>query len=321
MLRSYTIACVPCLKEGETYRYIGNSTYKGIYLMKGEEITEPLEITSTSDGSYINGSFTLVWGRTNEYIREYYIKLAGVYYIYSDYSFRWSVISQYEYESNMAAMRDWYYGVYDEATDTWTYYNKYECVWDYDLGDTVYRVSEPLDAANLPQFTTTPTSYVVGSLPDGQQIYEFSGYVMGDILALRRADGTVFYYKDGSTKGYLKLQDGTYTAATLITDPADGSTRIVCTNLAKATLSDTALDHYGVFDEYISYKHQNSAVVIDKAILAAIPEEIRDDFRLTINTGYGSKYLTYDELVGWFALGEAQYIGGTSNEMIEDPFF
>ncbi len=280
-----------------TKKYIKTKEWVGEHLVSGAEVPFVSGMIDEYhwENTYDNGTFEMAHVRRTEL--QYFVKLANVYYRY-DGSFY--TVDEQTFKNNML-VQDWFYGVL--ANGEWGYYNKLA----FENGYAV--LSEPID--NVVDGSSWNR---VGITAEGYEVYECVYYHYGtgsvDDLVLqaeRKADGTIFYYKKGQTVGYLKLQDGTYTRARKVYT-ADGSYRIECSDLGKATLTDYALNHNNVFAQYVQLDKHGSAVVISKAILEAIPESVRDSFRINIGNYI---YLTYDQLAAWFELeGENYYQNG-----------
>ena len=316
------IACtryisVPYVLENDTVRYIsGVGEYLGDSLIK---YTDPVTISNLygtpefEDRTYYNGTFTFASVKRANY--RYYVKLAGVYYHYESHRFETYYgycFDQSRYESAMATEQDHYYGVYDEATETWTYYNRMDTV--YENGVQYAALSEPI--TTLPTFTDSSASQTELSIKakNGETITEFSGLVMGNILAVKRSDGTVFYHKEGSNNGFLKITENKYIRARKITVENSNEIRILCdsNNLIKATLDYNEVKYLDPLSKYLTVSADVSSIKISKAILDAIPEVVRDGFTLTLSSNngyYGYVTLSYAQLEAWFELTEIKDCG------------
>ena len=224
------------------------------------------------------------------------------------------------YENAIATELDHYYGIYDAATETWTYYNRMETVWENGMQYAV--LSEPI--ASLPTFSQTPTQTQL-SIPtkDGAQITEFYGLVMGNILTKKRSDGTVFYHKEGSSNGFLKVADDKYVRARMTVNPKSGAIYILCTGLNKATLDYNEVKYLDPLGKYLTVTADASSIKISKAILTAIPETMRDSFTLTLGRNNGDYFsyavtLSYAQLEAWFELTEIKDCNsGNFNDFVE----
>ena len=283
-----------------TKKYIKTQEWVGEHLEIGEEIawTSGMIDENHWQNTYENGIFEMAHVRKTEL--QHFVKLANVFYRY-DESFTWLPVNEQTFMENMLD-KDWFYCVDDKNAGTRLYYNKLSFV------DGRAVLSEPVEGVEY-----ADTRNWVGTTAEGFDVYECVRYLdeavdASTLVAERKSDGTVFYYRRGQTVGYLKMQDGRYVRARKVYT-ADGSYRIECSDLSKATLTDYALNHNNVFSQYVRLDKHDSAVVISKALLEAIPESVRDDFRISIGDYI---YLTYDQLAAWFELaGENYYQNGS----------
>ena len=316
---------LPFITENGVKKYVLTRNYTGkMYLEKGSEVTDRIDpediIESYTETYYANGPFQFV--RVERKERDYFIKLAGTYYHYnSDFAYRWYTYDQDEFEYYMACSEDWYYGVYDDTTGTYTYYNRYSVYYDFDKGENVYTLSEPL--TTLPTFTSEPWPSYIATLEDGRELHEFRGYIMDNVNTMNCAGGSVFYYCDNCSNSFLKIKDNMYVRAEMITDSQTGASRVVCYELSKATISEEAFNRLGVLDKYVT-KNSNGTVTFSRDILDAIAEESRDDIKICIYAeGFGTAYITYDQLVMWFdEVTEKQYFtNGDFNGFVDSNYY
>ena len=312
------IACtnyisVPYVLENGAPRYVANvGDYLGRTLIKG---TDPVTISNMigtpelEEEQYYNGTFTFADVKRADY--RYYVKLAGEYYHYDSYYFETYSGYCYDqdgYENAIASEKDHYYGVRD-ASGNWSYYNRMTTTWDW-MTETEYAVlSEPITV--LPTFSQTPETVELPLMTkNGETVTEFSGLVMGTILTKRRSDGTVFYHKEGTNNGFLKLANSNkYFRARMVVNQKSGATRILCSGLGVATLDWREIEYLDPLGKYLTVSADASSIKISKDILKAIPESVRDSFRLTLERndndyGYGHVTLTYVQLEAWFELTE-----------------
>lgn len=117
-------------------------------------------------------------------------------------------------------------------------------------------------------------------------------------------DGTVFYYIEGNTNGYLKDQSGFYSQAELITDEK-GDKYAYCYNL-RHTISSSQLDTNALFKDCVIFSNSDTVVTfkpefIDRAE-ELFGENILDFGGLNIRLGgeYNSVYFSSEEIKGWF---------------------
>lgn len=117
-------------------------------------------------------------------------------------------------------------------------------------------------------------------------------------------DGTIFYYIDGQTNGYLKDQSGFYSEAELITKE-NGEQYAYCHNI-RNTVYVSQLDTNALFKDCVVFSNSDTVVTfkpkfIDKAE-ELFGENVLDHGKISIRLR-GENYSVYfssDEIQGWF---------------------
>ena len=290
VIQSYELTFAYIMVNGQKI-YLKTLTWQNSYLVLDStpiSVGSDWTVRETYNTSYFNGTFKMVTLRMP--YRSYYVKLAGSYYHYNEYT--WECCSESVMLQNMGQSVV-YYAIH--VNGKWKYYA--QDGFSLDNGYAV--LTKPVSNVLLPEWPDYSPQGV--QTANGYEVYTVTGYILPDsVKQLKQSDGTVFYYNgelSGYTSGYLKCQDGKFLAAGLV--ERDGSYTVEC-SLSRAKL-DMEL-YREKFDKHLVIDKEGCKITISKEILNAVPAAIRDDF--VINFGWGTLRLDYADLEGWFELAK-----------------
>ncbi|MBE6629971.1 MAG: hypothetical protein E7624_03885 [Ruminococcaceae bacterium] len=305
------LLCVRFFEKDSVKKYAKNVLNKGRYLFFDEE--RALDALPAYDEIYeeeetfYNGLYTVSELVHYEEHKDYAVKLAGKYYDLEYYMESYGPrITEYEFRERMSESEEIYFIQLPNGTNK--YYSRVDI--EYGEWDSYGVLSDPIDeeyANRIELGTYAPLSV---STEKGEQIYCFYGYLATewDLVEEPQGDGTVFYHREGLTKGYLKDQKGYYVRASKIVAD-DGSSYILC-HTTQVSIDDYYIDEIGAFADFVTFNRDETVVTISRELLEWIEQKDLEKYfviRLRSYDRYGEHFVTlnYYQLAAWLELADA----------------
>lgn len=167
-----------------------------------------------------NGTFTRVYGSYMTHTTEYYVSLAGEYYRL-DTVLDWQIT---EDEFEFGEEEKMYVYVVENKDGSLTAYTEW---YDVD-GNGLLELKGGVYFASLEEmiekykFDKCSDIKDLGKSENGEVVYEYILTSTSNLMTFQCSDGTVFYYTENDSYGYLKMPNGNYIEGWLYEDKDGG---------------------------------------------------------------------------------------------------